>query len=305
MSIVNDPFSSATGSELYHFLRCDDAAITAAYRERIARLFQRYEPILDQRFCSEFARQPERRYWELVVAALIEEKTDLKLNWRRQLTKNELTPDFKAEYAGDVVWIEATTTDRGAVDNPDRVPAISIEDEEHLCLSERRELGLRIQSSLSTKAKKLLPLNPEGVNIVAIGGGTIPTVQWNNNIFDWPDIAAFFYPFAPSRLANLDGTPVPVREQEGLPRHNAEVIVKGFASRKIPHEHIAGVLFSTHSIAGLSSDMEPAVYWIENPFCPKAVGLRPAFVSIHRVIVHAKRRQIEYLAPAQSSQPSP
>jgi len=306
---VNSPFCSPSGSDTYLFLRNDDSAIAAKYRQRIETWYKGYASLLDKQFRDEFCKQPERRYWELVVADTIETKTDLKLDWTRKQLKQAPTPDIITSYGNHCVWVEATTTGHGIPGNPNSVPSLPDPDspdedsddddgESRLSGSDRRELGLRIQNSFVEKARKLCALNASGFNIVAIGGGTISSAQWHNNILNWRDVASFFYPFSPQHLINLDGSPVSsIRELELEKIGTTETVMKAFASRQLPHEHVAGVLFSTHGIAGLSSLMKPAVWWVENPYCPNSLLLRPAFAGINRIIVHAERRKIEYLPP--------
>lgn len=301
-------FCNPSGSDTYRFLRNDDSAIADKYRKRIETWYGRYKSLLDKQFRDKFCRQPEQHYWELVVAHTIETNTDLKLGWTRKQPKQAPTPDFITSYGKHCVWVEATTTGHGDSRKPSSVPALpdpvpldevnSDFDEPSVGGSERRKLGLRIQNSLRTKAKKLLKLNGSGSNIVAIGGGTISSAQWHNNIFDWRDVASFFYPFEPPRLINWDGAPVPPTIEVEFQKIGAtDPVVKGFAYRQVPYEHVAGVLFSTHGIAGLSSLMEPCVWWVENPYCSNSLVLRPAFAGLDRIVVHAARRQIEYLPP--------
>lgn len=291
---MNAPFDSPKGSDTYLFLRSDDSDLAKAYRRRIVAWHERYESLLDLDFCSKFACQPENRYWELVVADLIENRSDLGLYWSRVRTKNAETPDFKADYAGRCIWIEATTTGRGT--GRDWVPPLVPDDgQEHLGGSERRQLVFRVQNRLSAKAKRLRKLNDAGINFIAIGGGEVPTAQWHNNIGSWRDIAALFYPVAPLALINLDGSPVAPKQELNLLKSNSGPVPKGFGARDIAPAHVAGVLFSTHTIAGLSSEMNPSVYWIENPYCPDAELLRPAFAQLHRIIVEKAHRRVEYL----------
>lgn len=300
-------FRSEAGSENYRFLRDDRSDIATTYRRKIDEWWEHYQQLLDPDFDLKFPHAPVQRYWELAVADIIDRRTSLELRWNRVTGE---TPDFITTYNDREIWIEATTVGRGEAGRPDSVPPRVYGDEGYVCGAERRVLGLRLQNSLYTKATKLFELNGDGISIVAIGGGDVPTSQWHDNLIDWSWVASYFYPFAPQRRVRLDGGTVAHESEAGFYKLGAgEAIPKGLAQRALPlaagelppakrqvlNTHIAGVLFSPHTIASLSYRIDPEVYWIENPFCAEATALRPALTSLNRIVVQLHPRRIEYL----------
>jgi hypothetical protein len=95
-------FELNEGSDPYLFLRNDDSEIAAAYRYRVEEWRQRYSPIFDKNFLQKFRIGPIQPYWELTVANLLENKTDLQLRWSRRTSETAPTPDFLASYGVDL-----------------------------------------------------------------------------------------------------------------------------------------------------------------------------------------------------------
>ncbi len=299
MSVPESLFDLNVGSGTYLFLRNDDSKIAADYRCRVDEWWRRYAPILDKNFPQKFRNGPVQPYWELTVANLLENETDLQLRWDRRSSKTAPTPDFVTSYGEMEVWVEATTPRRGAEASQNAVAPLAFGEGSHVGGQEWHSLRLRILNSFSAKVRKLKALNPSGTSIIAIGAGEISSVQWHNNLLDWQSLAAVFYPFRPSFTVRLDGSQVPPTMEVDLEKAGTDKrVAKGFALRSLDHGHIAGVLFSTHTIASLVWPMEPVVYWVENPFSAASKHLRAAFAGVDRIIVHSERKIVEHLPPA-------
>jgi hypothetical protein len=94
-----------------------------AIRQGLDELWARYEPYADTNFRTEFARQPDARFWEMYLTVVLLD-AGKKIQPREKLHKAErgAGPDICIPKGRRKIWIEAIAPDRGELDNLDRVP---------------------------------------------------------------------------------------------------------------------------------------------------------------------------------------
>ncbi|HUS54634.1 MAG TPA: hypothetical protein VMY41_11595, partial [Thermohalobaculum sp.] len=102
----------------YQNLRDGENGPCLAIRECIDHLWESFYPFADKDFVSEFARQPDARFWEMYLTTSLLANGK---NVRPRAERPKAGPDILVEESGTRVWIEAVTFGPGIDVNPDRV----------------------------------------------------------------------------------------------------------------------------------------------------------------------------------------
>lgn len=128
----------------------------AAIKQGLEGLWAQFEPYADTRFRSEFAKQPDARFWEMYLTTRL-------LAGRKKIVRREQLAEGRRDEGPDIcvpqrkrkIWIEAIAPDAGEPDNLDKVPNLSPtsieEDVQSEVQSARRQVELRITSALLKK----------------------------------------------------------------------------------------------------------------------------------------------------------
>jgi len=107
----------------YRNLRQAEFPQEQAINDGLEELWRRYEPYADTDFCSEFARQPDARFWEMYLAIRFLDARK-RMRRREELTREQRNtgPDICIRKGRRRIWIEGIATGAGNADNLDQVP---------------------------------------------------------------------------------------------------------------------------------------------------------------------------------------
>jgi hypothetical protein len=99
----------------------------ALIREGLEELWTRYEPYADANFRSEFARQPDPRFWEMFLATrLLACRKKLVARAELPAGQREVGPDICIRKSRRKIWIEAIAPSPGDDKNLDQVPDLFV-----------------------------------------------------------------------------------------------------------------------------------------------------------------------------------
>lgn len=150
-------------------------------KAELEKLWTYHEPAADEAFRTEFARQPDTRFWEMYLGTHLV-RGRKKLMPREDIAQckdGDKGPDIGIRKGKRFIWIEAIAPAKGdGKKNPDKVPELLPEgtSERILHAAPRRQVELRITSALYTKAQKFRRYREDGIVgekdscIVAISG---------------------------------------------------------------------------------------------------------------------------------------
>ncbi len=236
----------------------------ARMKAELEKLWQSHEPYADAAFRSEFARQPEPRFWEMYLT------THLLRGRRRLMPRNEIAqckngdkgPDIGIRKSNRVIWIEAIAPAEG--DNElDKVPQFlpTGTSERILHAAPRRQVELRITSALDKKAKVFRRYRDEGIIvekdscIIAISAAQFSFQAVTGGL---PYAVSAVYPFGEQEIT-IDGETAKFVKSEFTLSESIERKAKpegpikrtAFQSEEL--RDISGIIWSRSSIGNFST----------------------------------------------------
>jgi hypothetical protein len=158
---IDDP-NAALG---YRNFRAGASEDGAQIKAGLEALWVKYQPYADTNFLKAFSEAPEDRFWEMYLAVMLL-KARKRLRPRAELTKASRNkgPDICIPKRRRKIWVEAIAPDPGDdIKNLDRVPDLFPASADGNREAPRREIELRITSSLFKKMEYFQSLKKEGV----------------------------------------------------------------------------------------------------------------------------------------------
>ncbi len=143
---IDDP-AAALG---YRNIRAGASAIESEIKAGLEALWVQYEPYADTNFLQAFSKEPDDRFWEMYLAVVLLDARK-RLRKREEMTKASRNkgPDICIPQGRRKIWIEAISPAPGdEVDNLDKVPDLFAASADGNREAPRREIELRITSSL-------------------------------------------------------------------------------------------------------------------------------------------------------------
>jgi hypothetical protein len=219
----------------------------ALIKQGLEELWTRYEPYADAHFRTEFAKQPEPRFWEMYLAVQL-------LNARKKILSRDQLPAAQRDEGPDIcipkgkrkIWIEALAPDRGEPSNLDQVPDLFAASAEGQAQDARRQVELRITSALLKKRDAFQEYRDKGIVaeedscVVAISAAEFALQAVDAGL---PHAVTAVYPFGQEHFVlDPNGPRVVSRGHE----YSAEIRRLGDNRGPIPrtafqHEHFAGI----------------------------------------------------------------
>lgn len=149
----------------YRNLRSALAGSTSAQiREGLEDLWRRYEPYADTNFCSEFAAQPEPRFWEMYLSVcLLASRNKLRPRAELPAADRDEGPDICISKGRRKIWIEAMAPSPGDDTNLDKVPDLFLNAGDGLQDMPERHIELRIMGALWTKLQAFQRYRQKGI----------------------------------------------------------------------------------------------------------------------------------------------
>jgi hypothetical protein len=261
---IDDP-NAAQG---YRNIRAGASEIEAEIKAGLEALWVRYEPYAYTNFLKAFSEAPEDRFWEMYLAVVLL-KARKTLRPRAKLTKASRNkgPDICIPKRKRKIWIEAIAPDPGDdVKNLDRVPNLFPASADGSREAPRREIELRITSSLFKKMEHFQLLKEEGVVaetdscVIAITAGKFALQAAD---FGLPHAVTAVYPFGdehnivdPKTLAIVD------REYDFSPdikRTGKDPIPRSAFQNEL-FASISGLIWSRRSIGNFLGQPDDFVY---------------------------------------------
>lgn len=154
----------ADASVGYKNLKAAQAGSDLAHmRAGLEELWSSYEPYADTNFCSEFARQPDPRFWEMYLATrLLAGRKKLVPRAELPAAQRDEGPDICIRKSRRKVWIEAIAPSPGDDKNLDQVPDLFVGGDGMHDMP-KRQIELRITGALSTKLKAFQKYRSDGL----------------------------------------------------------------------------------------------------------------------------------------------
>src|SRR5258708_4188513 len=241
-------------------------------KAQLERLWTYHGPSADEAFRTEFARQPDPRFWEMYLGTHLV-RSRKKLMPRKDIAQcknGDRGPDIGIRKGKRVIWIEAIAPAKGDEKNPDKVPNLLPEgtSERILHAAPRRQVELRITSALYTKAQVFRRYRQEGIIgdkdscIVAIAGAQFALQAVTLGL---PYVVSAVYPFGD--------------EQFTIDRNTMKVVLREFtfsdsimrtakpddpigrmAFHSDVYRDISGIIWSRSSIGNFSTNQHDFVY---------------------------------------------
>jgi hypothetical protein len=253
----------------YQHIKTAQSPAEAAIKQGLDELWTQYEPYADTNFKTEFAKQPDARFWEMYLTVVL-------LDAGKILVSREKLPKAQRDEGPDIcipkrrrkIWIEAIAPDRGEPDNLDRVPDLFAASAEGQAQDARRQVELRITSALLKKRDAFEEYRQKGIVaeedscIVAISAG-----QFALQAVDFGLLQAVtaIYPFGEEHFA-LD----PEGKKVVSLGHDYAPLIRRLDNPKEPirrsafqHEHFAGVsgmIWSLRSIGNFLGQADDLMY---------------------------------------------
>ncbi len=215
----------------------------AEVRDKLQCMWETYEQYGDKNFRKEFALHTHQRFWEMYLASnLIEQGKNLVPRKGRDPSR----PDILIEEERRI-WIEAVSPTPGAVEHPDKVNPLLVDDESHSVPVER--LLLRATSQLCGKNERFRQYRDDG--IVAEGDICIIGINCGDmegfELLSANYIANAFYPTR-SKIWGEDSWTWYAPCQ--LPKGNGEIVQASLFTSST-FSFITGAIFSSNSISSL------------------------------------------------------
>ena len=282
-------FDGNSSHELFLQLKNSDEPFYPEKREHIKRLWERFEPFAEKGFIDNFGKKPSPGYWEMAVGCfLLDCGLSLSSEWAQR--GNTKGPDFLVENVdGKRLWVECTTCGLGEDEN-DNIPqrenyldTLDLEREEegawsYICGQHLRQIKLRVATRFEGKIEHMQRSidNPtcepkvDDYFVVAIGGGEIPSVIWNDNITDDLGIVSLFAPIRDTNLIDLKNGRILEKESKTnkIGSQTTTTVEKPFMlkdeNKEIDNNIISHILFSKSSISSNSSAWNSNFYSLNN-----------------------------------------
>jgi type I restriction enzyme S subunit len=162
------------------YLRLRDDPRFEDRRQQSDLLWQSFMPYAEPTFKEEFARQPQKRYWEMYLGCHV-----LQIEFRLHPKTDQLGPDLCFDTTEFRVWIELTAVDEGT--GADAVPKVA-QHSGHDPIPDDRII-LRFTNAVAEKHKRLLSYQDRGLvsrndaYIVAVNAAEIEMSLFD---FDYP-----------------------------------------------------------------------------------------------------------------------
>lgn len=245
--------------------------IEALVKSQLENLWRSHEPYADDAFRSEFARQPEPRFWEMYLTAHLLRRR------RRLMPRKEIAqckngdkgPDIGIRKGNRVIWIEAIAPARG--DNAqDQVPRFlpAGTSERFLHAAPRRQVELRITTALSKKAGAFRRYREEGIIgekdscIVAITAAQFAHEAVTGGL---PYAVSAVYPFGEQEFTIDRETAQVVKSEftlsESIERKaKPEEPIPRTAFQSEEFKDISGIIWSRSSIGNFSTIHHDLIY---------------------------------------------
>jgi hypothetical protein len=252
-------------------LKAAESQTEAWIKVELEKLWQSHEPFADDAFRSEFARQPEPRFWEMYLT------THLLRGRRGLIPRRDIArckngdkgPEVGIRKSNRVIWIEAIAPDKGddALDQvPQFLPAGT--SERILRAAPRREVELRITSALYKKALVFRHYRKEGIIgekdscIVAISAAQFALQTVTGGL---PYALSAVYPFGKEEITIDRKTGKFVKNEFTLSdtierRAKPEEPIKRTAFQSDFFKDISGIVWSRSSIGNFSTIQHDLVY---------------------------------------------
>lgn len=249
---IDDP-QAALG---YRNIRAGAHPAAADIKVGLEALWVKYEPYADTNFLQAFSEAPDDRFWEMYLAVVLL-NAGKKLRKRADLTKasRDKGPDVCIPKGRRKIWIEAISPDPGdEVDNLDKVPDLFPASADGNREAPRREIELRITSSLFKKMQYFEALRKVGTIaetdscVIAITGGKFALQA---TAFRLPYPVTAVYPFgAEHNIVDPKGLAIVDRQYEFSPdiiREGKDPIPRTAFQNEL-FAGISGLIWSRRSI---------------------------------------------------------
>lgn len=139
-------------------------SVPGEIKEGLEDLWHRYEPYADTNFRSEFAKQPEPRFWEMYLAArLLASRRKLRLRAELPSAERDAGPDICIPKGRRKIWIEAIAPGPGDDKNLDKVPDLFLNVDGGMKDVSERQIHLRLTSALWTKLQAFEQYKKNGI----------------------------------------------------------------------------------------------------------------------------------------------
>lgn len=238
-------------------------------KQSLEELWAQYEPYADTNFRTEFAKQPDARFWEMYLTVVL-------LDAGKRVVPREKLPKAQRDEGPDIcipkckrrIWIEAIAPDRGEPDNLDSVPDLFAASAEGQAQDARRQVELRITSSLLKKRDVFETYRAKGIVgendscIVAISAGQFSLQAADTGL---PHAVTAVYPFGEEHFALDPASPKVLSLGHD---YSPEIRRLANVDEPIPrsafqHEHFAGVsgvIWSLRSIGNFQGQTDDLMY---------------------------------------------
>lgn len=253
-------------------IKAAESRTEATIKAELEKLWRYHEPTADEAFRSEFARQPDPRFWEMYLT------THLVRGRKRLIPRKEIAqckngdkgPDFGVRKGGRVIWIEAIAPAKGDENNLDQVPELLPvgTSERSFQAAPRREVELRITGALYTKALAFRRYRDEGIIgekdscIVAISAAQFALQAVTSGM---PYAVSAVYPFGEEQFT-IDRNTMKVVKSEFTLSENIQRVakpkepIKRTAFQSDYFKDISGIIWSRSSIGNFSVIQHNLVY---------------------------------------------
>lgn len=224
--------------------------------------------LCDTNFLKAFSEEPEDRFWEMYLAVVLL-KARKRLRPRAKLTKASRNkgPDICIPKRKRKIWIEAIAPDPGDdVKNLDKVPDLFPASADGNREAPRREIELRITSSLFKKTEQFRSLKEKGVVgeadscVIAITAGKFALQAAD---FRLPYAVTAVYPFgAEHNILDPKGLAIVDRQYDFSPdinRTGKEAIPRTAFQNEL-FAGISGLIWSRRSIGNFLGQSDDFIF---------------------------------------------
>jgi hypothetical protein len=253
-------------------IKAAESPIEASIKAQLEKLWTCHEPAADEAFRTEFARQPDPRFWEMYLGThLVRCRKQLMPRKDIAQSKNgDKGPDMGIRKGQRVIWIEAIAPAKGDEQNLDKIPELLPAGigERILHAAPRRQVELRITSALHTKARRFRRYREDGIIgekdscIVAIAGAQFALLAGTLGL---PYVVSAVYPFGDEQFTiDRDTLEVVAREftfSDNIKRTGKpDGSIERTAFHGEAYQDISGIVWSRSSIGNFSTNRHDLVY---------------------------------------------
>lgn len=256
---------------LYSTIRDSGQQNNVAARDLCNQLWAQFEPLADDHFTQEFARNFHSRFWEMDLTTAL-------MNIGLDIACPKPGPDICISNSGNRIWVEAITPTRG--DGADRIPD---EPEEGVYQVPGDQIALRLTAAIDSKNRVHLEYLENGIclqeepYVIAINGCLLFGYGLD---LDPPRIATVLFSIG--------------NQYVSICRESGEVAGRGYqcnpnvakvSGAEIPtdiflneaYSNISGVIFSGASVGNRPEHVGQEYVFVHNPYAsnPVVEGLVP------------------------------